>query len=166
MVTRVVIPYVDGMLSRNLLQTVMTGPYVHWFYQMDPQDEGAYGRLVRTLWKSGLSTVIVEHDVEPTAAQLREICSCEHDWCVFNYDDGLYPDGPMFGCVHFSAGLMARHPHAAEVALVEGKRKDQETPWWRVDAMMARDLMIRGERWVAHESRVHHVHTGPPSGPA
>jgi hypothetical protein len=60
---------------------------------------------------------------------------------------------------------MERHPHAAEVALVIGKRRDQECEWWRVDAMMARDLMIRGERWAEHVPVVHHAHVGAPSGP-
>lgn len=166
MAPTVVVPYVSGMLAPATVRVIKGCGYHYRFAQLDPLDEGAYGRLIRRLWEAGTDTVIVEHDVVPTFHQLTEICDCGHDWCGFNYAGDLYPDGPMFGCVRLSRRLMCRHPHAAEVALITGKRKDQEVEWWRVDSMMARDLMIRGERWVAHDSRVEHLHAGAPSGPA
>lgn len=162
----VVVPYVDGMLSENTRRVVAGSGLPRAFIRVTPGDDGFYGRLVRRLWSWQCDTIICEHDVEPTCGQLAELVDCGHDWCGFNYDDGLYPDGPMFGLVRLSRRLMVRHPHAAEVALVTGKRKDTDVPWWQVDAMMARDLMIRGETWRPHQTQVHHVHVGAPSGPA
>jgi hypothetical protein len=161
----IVVPYVRGMLNPGTYKAVQYSG--HWcrFVGLDPGDEGAYGRLFRRLWRSQTDIVLVEHDVVPTAAQLDLICSCGHDWCSYCYDDNLYPDGPMFGCVRFSGRLMVEHPYAADVALVIGKRRDTEAEWWRVDSLVARDLMIRGVEWVRHEPAVHHVHQGAPSGP-
>lgn len=164
--TTVVVPFVHGMLNRETCQTVAHSGYWHRFCDLDPGDLGAYGRLVRDLWQMGTTFVICEQDVVPTIDQLDRIVECDHDWCSYSYDDGLYPDGPMFGLVRFDARVMAEHPHAAEVALVIGKRRDQEAEWWRVDALIARDLKIRGVEWFMHEPAVHHVHVGPPSGPA
>lgn len=161
----VVVPYVRGMLCPATAALAVNSGWPHAFCELDREDEGGYGRLVRRLWQSQDDTIICEQDVEPTPQQINELATCSHDWCGFNYDDGLYPDGPMFGLVKLSGRLKVRHPFAAEVALVIGKRRDTEAEWWRVDALMARDLMIRGERWQAHESRVHHVHAGAVSGP-
>jgi hypothetical protein len=161
----VVVPYAHGMLSPDTYRAVQYSG--HWcrFVDLDPGDGGAYGRLLRRLWRSQSDVVICEHDVVPTQAQLDVIVSCGHDWCSYPYDDGLYPDGPMFGLVRLAGRLMARHPEAAEVALVIGKRRDTEAEWWRVDSLMARDLMIRGATWERHEPAVHHAHVGAPSGP-
>lgn len=161
----VLVPYVQGMLSINTYRTVTGSGLYYRLVRIDPDDLGQYGRLLRDIWCWPLDLIICEHDVEPTPAQLREIAGCGHDWCGYNYDDHLYPDTPMHGLVRYSRRLMARHPHAAHVALFTGKRKDQEVGWWEVDSMMARDLVIRGEQWQAHDSRVHHVHVGLPSGP-
>lgn len=164
--TTVVVPFVHGMLNEDTCRTVAYSGYWHRFCDLDPLDEGAYGRLVRDLWGRQTSFVICEQDVIPTVDQLETIVECGHDWCSYSYDDGMYPDGPMFGLVKFSGRVMREHPHAAEVALVIGKRRDTEAEWWRVDALMARDLKIRGVPWFMHEPAVHHVHRGPPSGPA
>jgi hypothetical protein len=122
--------------------------------------------MFRRWWAECHTFVICEHDVVPTVAQLDRIVSCGHEWCSFQYDDGLYPVGPMFGLARFDASVMIEHPYAAEVALVIGKRRDVECEWWRVDSMVARDLMIRGVKWHQHEPAVHHAHIGAPSGPA
>lgn len=183
----VVMPYVDGMLSDALLRVVRLSGYPYLLCQLDRADLGAYGRLVRRLWSQPTDVVIVEQDVVPTLTQLKELSTCGHDWCGFNYDGSVYPDGPMFGCVRLSRRLMVRHPYAAEIALTTPEpgrgtsrlcddaraRAQQGSPWtpagerqwWAVDNAMARDLMIRGERWQAHAARVHHAHAGPPSGP-
>jgi hypothetical protein len=117
------------------------------------------------LWARAETFIICEHDVIPTPEQLTEITGCGHGWCSYGYDDDLYPRGPMFGLVRFGRDVMVDHPAAAEVALVIGKRRDTEAEWWRVDSLVARDLMIRGVEWFEHTPTVHHVHAGPPSGP-
>lgn len=134
-------------------------------YPLARGDLGAYGRLWRQLWARGETVIVCEHDVIPSWEQLRRITTCGHDWCSYAYDDGLYPVGPMFGLARFDGRTMAEHPHAAEVALIIGKRRDTEAEWWRVDALVARDLLIRRVNWNLHEPAVHHAHVGAPSGP-
>ena len=161
----IIVPFVHGHLHPDTLKAVQYSGYWCRFCDLDPNDAGAYGRLVRQLWRSQVSVIICEHDVVPTQEQLNTLQACDHDWCSYSYDGDLYPGGPMFGLVRLSGRLMADHPHAAEVALVIGKRRDTEAEWWRVDALMARDLQIRGVPWFEHSPAVHHCHVGPPSGP-
>jgi hypothetical protein len=162
-----VCPYVPGRLDPDTWLAVIHSKLRYRLVEMPAWDEYAYGRLVRRLWAGGMTFIIVEHDVVPTADQLAEIAACGHDWCYYDYDTDLYPRGPMFGLVRFSGRLTREHPHAAEVALITGSRKDQEVEWWRVDSMMARDLTIRlgPDSWHVHTPPVAHRHPGPPSGP-
>jgi hypothetical protein len=162
---QVVIPYVDGMLNEGVLPAVRASGLPWVAYPLERGDLGAYGRLWRRLWALRETVIVCEHDVIPTVAQLLALTMCGHDWCSYNYDDGMYPAGPMFGLARFSGTMMAEHPYAAEVALVIGKRRDIECEWWRVDSMVARDLMIRRVSWNMHEPAVHHAHVGAPSGP-
>lgn len=161
----VVVPFIHGKLNGGTYKAVLESGYWCRFVDLDPNDQGAYGRLVRHLWRSFTTVIICEQDVVPTRDQFDQLTLCREDWCSYSYDDGMYPDGPMFGLVKLSGKLMAEHPHAAEVALVIGKRRDTEAEWWRVDALMARDLKIRGVPWHEHKPPVHHRHYGLPSGP-
>lgn len=162
--TTIIVPYVHGHLAQETMVAVRSSGYYSRFVDLDPLDLGAYGRLVRQLWRSRSTVIICEHDVVPTREQLTTLHECEHDWCSYSYDGDLYPGGPMFGLVRLSGRMMTEHPHAAEVALITGKRKDLEAVWWQVDALMARDLKIRGVAWHEHSPAVHHAHVGPPSG--
>jgi len=162
----VIVPFVHGMLNPGTYRAVQYSGYHCKFVDLDPGDEGAYGRLLRQLWRSQCSVIIVEQDVIPTEHQLAVLQWCGHDWCSYRYSGDLYPRGPMFGCVRLSGALMARSPDLAEDRLIIGKRKDQEAPWWNIDTRMAQGLQIRGEIWFEHEPAVVHAHVGPPSGPA
>jgi len=142
----------------------LSGHPIVWA-QLPKGDLGAYGRFFRSLWSWGHTFIICEQDIVPTPEQLETITSCGHPWCSFSYDDGLYPDGPMFGLVRFDSVVMRAHPMAANADLIIGKRKDVEAEWWRVDSLVARGLGIRGVPWYQHGPPVRHVHAGPPSGP-
>lgn len=181
------VPFVAGRLNPATCSVVLQSGLPYRLENIDPGDDGAYGRMFRLLWAQKKTFLICEQDVVPTCAQLWQIASCDHDWCSFNYGDGLYPDGPMFGLVRFGWRVMARHPAAAEAALTSfdhptrwGRLCDDtlerekagspwteagERRWWAVDNAVARDLQIRGVPWTAHDSRVEHAHTGPASGP-
>jgi hypothetical protein len=159
------VPFVHGHLREDTLAALREANYPYRLENLDANDMGAYGRLVRRLWRVQQTFIICEHDVVPTVDQLKGLARCDADWCSYSYDDGLYPPGPMFGLVKFSRRLMRQHPMAPEVALVIGKRRDEEAEWWRVDALMVRDLKIRGAEWHEHVPAVHHAHAGPPSGP-
>lgn len=158
------VPFVAGLLDPDTFTAVAASGYPARFLAIDANDPGAYGRLVRRLWSVGRGLIICEHDVVPTRAQLTAIRECGHDWCSYSYDSDLYPDGPYFGLVKFSAAVMATHPRAAEVALHRGSGKELEVAWWEVDSCMARDLQIRGVPWFRHTPPVHHAHKGPASG--
>lgn len=162
---RVVCPFVTGGLNPGTAVALqMSGVEVTWA-KLPRSSPTAYGRLFRDLWEAGESFVICEQDVVPTAAQLSEIVGCGHEWCSFNYDSDLYPPGPSFGLCRFDASVMDRWPLAAAVATVRNDRWDTQEEWWHIDSLVARDLTIRGVRWVAHDTLVHHAHAGAPSGP-
>lgn len=153
------------MLNPGTMEAVQYPPCRLRMVRLPRDDPGAYGRLFRSLWAARETFIVCEQDVIPTAGQLAEIAGCGHGWCSYQYDDGLYPVGPMFGLARFDGRTMWDHPYAAEVALVIGKRRDTEAEWWQVDSLVARDLIIRRVDWFSHEPEVRHAHVGAPSGP-
>lgn len=153
----IVVPYVDGMLSGETFRVVKLSGYHYRLVQLDRADPGGYARLIRRLWRFPCNIVLVEHDVEPTVGQLKEIGECGHDWCGYEYDNPGAARGPHFGCVRFSRRLMARCPVAADTALATGPNREQDRHWGECDAHLARDLFIRGETWQAHPGTVHHA---------
>lgn len=162
---RIVVPYVEPMLNHETYRSVVCSGIPTMFVQLDRLDEGAYGRLFRRLWSEGQDTIVCEHDVVPSTLHWQTLQSCNHDWCSYSYDDNLYPEAPMFGLARFSGRVMRAHPHAADDALVVGKRRDMEAEWWRIDGLIARNLQVRHVPWHMHTPDVRHVHIGPPSGP-
>lgn len=161
---RLVCPFAPGRLRWETSVALQTSGYPVDWVRLPASDPTAYGRLFRDLWSAGETFVICEQDVVPTQDQLDDIMGCGHPWCSYEYDNDLYPDGPMFGLVRFDRRVMSEWPLAAGVALVVGKRRDMEVAWWNVDSHVARDLMIRGVKWARHTPPVHHAHVGPPSG--
>lgn len=153
-----------GLLNEATWAAVLQAGGAAQFLALDPDDVGAYGRLVRRLWAKGEDMIICEHDVVPTRAQISALRQCDHGWCSYGYDSDLYPEGPYFGLVKFSSRVMHAHPRAAEVALHRGSGKEIEVEWWQVDSALARDLKIRGVPWHQHHPPVHHAHVGSPSG--
>lgn len=161
----VVVPFVDGMLHPATARALTSWRGRKQFHQLDRDDKGAYGRLVRSLWGRQETFTIVEQDVAPSVGQLAELASCPMPWCTFLEDSGLYPDGPMFSLVKFSAFLQRQHPHAADDALITGARRDGEAGWWEVDRLMARNMEIRRVVWCCHDGRVRHLHLGSATVP-
>ena len=159
------VPYVAGRLDPRTAEACAQAGLPTVWCQLSTADEYGYGRLFRNLWAGRRTFMICEHDVVPTVAQFHQMAWCGHGWCSYQYDNGMYPVGPMFGLVRFDRTVLEAHPFAAEVALITGRRRDELVEWWRVDSMVARDLMIRQVVWEQHDPAVVHHHVGAPSGP-
>jgi len=71
-------------------------------------DDYAYWRLLRDLWAAGEAFIVVEHDIEPSAVQLRELAACPRPLCTFEY---LYRGSAAvsaLGCTKFGQQLLRR----------------------------------------------------------
>jgi hypothetical protein len=161
----VYVPFVAGRLQPATYRAVLQSGFPCQFLALEASDPYGYGRLIRRLWDRGRDFILCEQDVVPTRAQLDTLAGCGHGWCSYGYDDGRYPDGPMFGLARFAGWVMRKHPRAAQVALHTGPGKELEVGWWECDSMLARDLQIRGVAWHRHTPPVRHAHTGPPTVP-
>jgi hypothetical protein len=95
-------------------------------------------------WSAGDSFVLVEHDVVPTEAQIAEIESCAEPWCLYGYAPGFWL--PVFGCVKFSAELIAGTAGVWE----------NEWNWDVLDQNFARFAVSQGFQPHWHYPHVHH----------
>ncbi len=116
-------------------------------------DRLGYWALLRDLWAKGESFTLVEHDVVPHAAALRELAECDMAWCAFPYAVG---DGMLvtaLGCTKFGAALIERHPN-----LLTGIARAHRD-WQSLDAIIVGSLHQRREVEHVHWPPVGHVHT-------
>lgn len=134
---RVVVPYTD--LNPATAAAVPDADFI------SVPGPDSYRFLLRDLWEQGDPFILVEHDVVPTDAQLAALEDCEQPWCHFGYCPGDWV--PTFGCVRFSAELIA------------GTRGvwENEWPWCQLDAKF--QVYARELGWKHHWHYPHVLHT-------
>lgn len=110
-------------------------------------DRDGYRKLLRDLWENGEAFTLVEHDVVPTRDQLDALEACPDPWCFYGYHPGHWI--PVFGCVRFSAALIAG---------TEGVWNDPSWPWSQLDARFA--AYARSLGWKPHWHYPHVRHEG------
>jgi hypothetical protein len=71
-----------------------------------------YPDWLNQMFQKGEPFIIVEHDVHPTPAQLKELTDCPEQWCAYGYDtqdNFSHPTASVyFGCIKFGAELIAK----------------------------------------------------------
>ncbi len=118
------------------------------FVEVESAD--GYRELLRSLWQAGDAFTLVEHDVVPTTEQLDALDHCEKSWCYYTYFPGQWI--PMFGCVRFSADLIAD---------TQGVWNDESWMWNQLDMRFFAYARERGWRAHWHYPHVSHVGSWP-----
>lgn len=111
------------------------------------EGDHGYRNLLADLWSDGEAFTLVEHDVVPTRPQLDALDVCDEPWCFYGYYPGHWV--PVFGCVRFSAALIAGTPD------VWG---DDAWPWDQLDMKFATEARSLG--WKPHWHSPHVRHDG------
>lgn len=135
----IVVPYTD--LSEATREAVPDADFVR------VDEAHGYRLLLAELWRRGEPFTLVEHDVVPTRAQLAALEECDRPWCHYGYFPGHWI--PVFGCVRFSAELIAGTP---------GVWDDESWPWSQLDMRFA--TVARALGWRAHWHSPHVRHGG------
>ncbi len=125
---------------------------------------GAYADLFCSLWRDGDGFLLVEHDVEPTAAALRQAESCPCGWGVSPYPGpgADYASAPLLtrslGFVRFSDELVRALPRLPEaVDAVENAIPGHAArDWRRLDVRVSAALLSRNVAPCLHVPVPHH----------
>lgn len=109
---RVVVPYVQVHPDTRAVLDRWPGE-VEYAYTGD--DDYAYGRLLRRIWREAEDTLIVEHDVVPSLAALvrMETCPCTYGAAPYAWGQAV---GVTLGFTRFRSLLLRTYPDAAEIA--------------------------------------------------
>lgn len=108
--------------------------------------EHGYRLLLAEMWRRGQPFTLVEHDVAPRLGQIEQLEDCSEPWCHYGYCPGDWT--PTFGCVRFSAELIAGTP---------GIFEDESWPWGQLDAKFQVEARRLG--WEPHWHYPHVLHT-------
>ena len=115
------------------------------FVEVDESD--GYRLLLADMWERKEAFTLVEHDVIPTREQLDALDACPEPWCHYGYFPGHWV--PVFGCVRFSAELIAG---------TQGVWDNEAWQWSQLDMKFATVVWERG--WRAHWHSPHVRHGG------
>jgi hypothetical protein len=157
-VTKVVVPYVHGMLRWETVDALEEWAGV-LFHEVDEYD--GYARLLIDLWEAGEAFAIVEQDVAVPPGWLVEFDACPHPWCTRAPE--ARPGLDWLGCARFAAPLLADHPTLMAAALADTSADGDEPYTWRkCDVRLARHLRLAHVAPHQHVPCVTHHHPVTP----
>ena len=157
--TRVVVPYVPGMLQPATVESLGDLPGVR-YSEIDPDDDAGYSRVLIALWEAGESFVIVEQDVAPPPGWFYEMDACPNRWCTRPPAGRIGLD--WLGCARFSAPLLAEHPTIMADAMALTDDGDTPGTWRKADVRLARTLRVEHVAPCQHMPPVEHHHPVTP----
>ena len=128
-------------------------------------DDQAYWRLLYSVWKEGLTTLIIEQDIVPTLTDVWVMDRCSGEFCA-----GKYPwMGGRFhlyglGFTKFEGDLMRRLPNVMKE--VGRLRMPGHTPahWCTMDASIRKVLKDHDVRFCEDHDLVGHTSDYPSHG--
>lgn len=118
------------------------------------RDYTNYARVFFEQWQSGRGFMVVEEDVVPWPGAMRELNTCEQEWCCFLFPNGRITWEPRsgfcdgLGCMKFATSLVDRVPPDNEW-LVRG--------WDALDGAVHGTLLGHGAKVHVHEPPVAHA---------
>lgn len=114
--TRILVPYIPGMLHVETVQHVLVSGREATFVDLDPADPCAYARLIDLWWNRGTDLVVIEQDMVPPYGCMGQMAGCPLSVCTFRYDCGGRTKAHGLGTIRFRAQLQARYPSLAAQA--------------------------------------------------
>lgn len=153
---KLVVPHTD--LHPETYRATRDWPDVEYVYV--GEDDYAYGRLLKRLWREGESFALVEHDVLPHPDTLARFALCDRWYCSAPYEWTTHV-GVTLGCTKFGREGLLAYPDAAEIACrIPSNYGDGTGGHWKqldvfLQAAVLRDLY--SEQPHAHLPPVRHL---------
>lgn len=119
---------------------------------INPEDQFAYGRILRELWEAGEDLAIVEPDIVVRADVCESFLNCPELYCAWPYQ-WLTNVGPALGCTRFRSEFLKKYPD------VMVKVEAQNVTWRQLDVVLMRHVLAReyGEQPHIHLPPVEHL---------
>jgi hypothetical protein len=125
-------------------------------------DKHAYWHAIRERWTGEDDLIIIEQDMEWTAAQLAGLKSCDFNWCTYQYDcfsTDEYRVKKVFWCLGFtriSAFAQRQRPAGTVEAKYRACRENCGGAWYHLDWHIAEAM--KGEHCGCCQKVAPHVH--------
>lgn len=154
----IVVPYCEGMLHRETVDSVRAGSYPYVLWQVDRADPYAYGALLAEQWNRGQDLVVVEQDIIVPDGAIDMMVSCTAPWCSHLYYTGTEVPSYGLGLCKFSVAVQSYWPTLAEQAArsYTGKARSM-----RYEALNERYISLMnhwGYKVHLHEPAALHLH--------
>lgn len=155
---RVVVPYVAGYLRAQTSDAVATCGVKVEMHPLEASDPYNYAKWLQSVWNTGGDLIVVEHDMVPTAADVRGLVRCEAEWCAHFYHVGMSRYVTGLGFCKFGHNLQRRLPLAAVHAASDPRTGRGLVPWQGLNEAIERTLVRRKVTQHVHEGYIPHLH--------
>jgi hypothetical protein len=156
--TRVIVPYIDGMLRESTRRAVIGSGIWHEFHPLAPGDAAAYAAAFEAWWPTPGDIIVIEQDIAPAAGMIEEMAICRNDWCVRPYHIGAGRYTRGLGMAKFSNALRQRHIHAGANAAKDPTGERRFTGYLGLNEQIESHLFRLGARQCIHYPAVAHLH--------
>lgn len=155
-VTRIVLPYVQGMLHQDTLDLAQRSGYLTQHARLPATDTGAYARLMIRLWRTQETVIILEQDTTVPRAWLDHMIWCPSPWCTVPHDATGVPSLDLLGCTKLHETMMRQHPRLADGWLAVGWPHPQPVDYRRVALRLSAGMRLAGYEPCGHGTHTEH----------
>lgn len=156
--TRVIVPYVHGMMRHATWQAVTSwgGNYEAW--SLNAEDPTSYAMHFEKWWQSTCDLIIVEQDVIPDPGMIEEMAMCRNQWCLrpYHVGNGQYATG--LGMCKISEALRNTHPNAGVNIARDPTGREQYINYLSLNEAMLQHLGRLKVTACLHPEPVRHLH--------
>lgn len=119
---------------------------------IEPEDQFAYGKILREVWEAGEDFAVVEPDIviRKDVAEAFINCPCVYGCFPYNW---LTDVGPALGCTWFRKEFLLKYPTAMQEV------EAQNVNWRQLDVVLMRHILARkyNEQPHVHLPAVEHL---------
>lgn len=159
--TRVMVPFVDGMLRAETVAALRDTRLMIDYVLIDPEDVGAYSQAFALRWNLGVDLVVIEQDMEPAPGMVAQLGACGKPWCSFPYYCGTATPAYGLGMCKFTAGLQSARPSLGEQAARDHRGLLYSRHWRGLNERIISLMEHFGHYAHLHPETVSHLHEYP-----
>jgi len=154
----ILVPYIDGMLHNETVESVRASGYPYALHALDPEDPYAYAALFADNWGRGSDLIIVEQDMIVPDHAVDEFEHCLEPWCSHTYDCDNEVPAYGLGICRFRYSVQQMWPTLGEQAARDHRGRARRQHWTTLNERIISLMLHWGVKVHLHEPEARHLH--------
>lgn len=156
--TRIMVPFVDGMLKTATVEALKLTQRPIDFVLIDEGNPGAYSEAFALRWNRGEHLIVVEQDIVPAMDAITAMIDCGKPWCSHPYYCGTPQLAYGLGLCKFSADIQKARPSLGEQAARDHRGRLYTRHWRGLNERIIGLMNHFGHYVHLHHGAAVHLH--------